>query len=147
MQTFVAHKAIAGLQDRFDGRIDFSSVAIQPFNTLVITDLTLIDENPWTDPSVTPADTILKAGTLSARFTLTGLLSRNGIRIKKLDISDAALTLVAEPGDIYKNNISRVFHLVKKEKEKSKMKSCFALPFRKSMTIPICLMMYLKSFM
>lgn len=119
VQTAVARKALEKVQDRFDGEIEFSKVAIQPFNTLIVTDLKLIDDNPWTISGTSPADTVLNAGTLTARFNLASLLSRNGIKIKKVQISDATLVLTTEPGEIYKTNINRIFRLVKKNKEKS----------------------------
>ena len=119
VQTFVARKALARFEDKFDGEIKFSRIAIQPFNTLIVTDLALTDDNPWASEGHAPADTIFSAGTITARFNLAGLLSKNGIKIKKVNVSDASLTLTVEPGEKYTNNISRVFRITKKDKEKS----------------------------
>lgn len=119
MQTYVAQKVVNGFQDKFDGRIEFSNIAIQPFNTLIISDLALIDDNPWTEGAAAPADTLFSARDITARFTMAGLVSKNGIKIKKASVSDASLFLTMEPGDKYQNNISRVFRLTKKDKEKS----------------------------
>ncbi len=119
VQGFVARKALSKIQDKFDGKVEFSSIAVKPFSTLVITDLALVDENPWTEAGRTPVDTVFSAESLTARFTLAGLVSKNGIKIKKVTASNSCLTLTSEPGEQYKNNITRVFRLVKKDKEKS----------------------------
>ena len=105
--------------DRFDGKLEFSGLAFQPFNTLVLSDLTLLDDAPIQMEGKARVDTVFCAEKLTARFGLAGLLSKNGIRINSVELYNACMTLTAEPGETYKSNIARIFHLVKKQKEKS----------------------------
>ena len=117
VQTFVVRKSMARIQNRFDGEIEFGSIAIQPFNTLIVTDLSIIDNDPWPNGPNPPSDTLFRAGSLMARFNPAGLLSKNGIYVKNVFISDAVMTLISEPGDKYKSNLARIFRIEKKDKE------------------------------
>lgn len=119
MQTWAARKAIAGLESSFDGRIEFESIEVQPFNTLVINDIVLIDPNPCDNGLAVPQDTVFRAAAINARFTLKGLLSKNGIQLGRAEVYNARLAVVTEPGPEYKSNIARVFRLKPSDKEKS----------------------------
>lgn len=120
MQTWAARRAIARLDGSFDGRVEFESIEFQPFNTLVINNIALIDNNPCDNGYAVPQDTIFRAGSINARFTLKGLLSKHGIQLGRAEIRDARLAVVTEPGPEYKSNINRVFHLKPSGKKSDK---------------------------
>ena len=116
-QTAVARRAIRALEKNIDGRIEFSDLTFVPFNGVVVKNLTVLDNSPWQGDAAPAQDTLLRAGTIAARFTLQGLLSQHGIQLREAEIEDAMLCFVVEPGEVYQNNLSRIFHLVPPEKK------------------------------
>ena len=116
VQTFAAKKAVAALEEKIDGRIEFSKVHFKPFNALVLKDVTMLDNNPVTLPDGERLDTIAKAKSITATFSLKGLLKKEGIHIKRVNVSDGSFTLVSDDNG---TNIGR-FLRSDKEKEDGK---------------------------
>ena len=96
VQTFIAKKAVAALEEKIDGKIEFSKVHFKPFNALVLKDVTLLDKDPVTLPGGERLDTIAKAKSIAATFSLKGLFNKEGIHIKRINVSDGSFTLVNE---------------------------------------------------
>ena len=96
VQTFIAKKAVAALEEKIDGKIEFSKVHFKPFNALVLKDVTLLDKDPVTLPDGERLDTIAKARSIAATFSLKGLFNKEGIHIKRINVSDGSFTLVNE---------------------------------------------------
>ena len=119
-QTALARRILHKFEKDIDGRIEFSDMTFVPFNGLVIKDLTILDDAPWQGDIDVPQDTLFKAGTIAARFTLKGLLSSQGIQLRDAQVEHARLTLVNEPGETYSTNLARIFRLTPQEKEKEK---------------------------
>ena len=117
VQTFVARKVTASLEKKLGGRIEFSKIHFKPFNALVLKDFALIDENPPVTLSGETLDTLAKAKSLSASFSLKGLFKKEGIHLGKVSMEDASFTLVLEPDGI---NIMRFFPKGSKEKDEDK---------------------------
>ena len=46
VQTGIAKRALASIQDKIDGKIQVGSLRIEPFNTIIVTDALLTDDNP-----------------------------------------------------------------------------------------------------
>ena len=123
VQTFVAKKAVASLEEKFNGRIEFSKVHFKPFNALVLKDVAMLDDNPATLSDGERLDTIAKAKSITATFSLKGLLKKEGIHIKRINVSDGAFTLVIDEND---SNIARFLNSGKKdESEKKEMGNIF----------------------
>ena len=116
VQTFIAKKAVAALEEKIDGRIEFSKVHFKPFNALVLKDVTLLDKEPVTLPDGERLDTIAKAKSISATFSLNGLFKKEGIHVKRINVSDGSFTLVSEEED---SNIGRFLRSGKGKKEDS----------------------------
>ena len=109
VQTFVARKAVAALQDKFDGKITFKDLQIEPFNTVIITDALLLDDAP-----VAGQDTVFFAHNITARFGLKGLISKDKpLSFRSLSISDGMFALVTDSDRVA--NITRIFRLEPKE--------------------------------
>ena len=117
VQTFAARKVTASLEKNLGGRIEFSKIHFKPFNALVLKDFALIDENPPVTASGETLDTLAKAKSLSASFSLKGLFKKEGIHLGKVSLEDASFTLVIEPDG---TNISRFFPKGSKEKDDDK---------------------------
>ena len=111
VQTFVAKKVTATLEENMDGRIEFSKIHLKPFNALVIKDFRLIDENPPTTPSGEVLDTLASAGTLTATFSLKGLFKKEGLHLRRVALGNGSFTFVTEPDG---SNIKRFFKTKKK---------------------------------
>ena len=127
-QTALVRRVLKSFEDKIDGRIEFSDITFVPFNGVVVKDLAVLDNNPWQGDIDVPQDTLFRAGTVAARFTLKGLLSQNGIQLRAAEVENAGLTLVTEPGEEYSSNLARVFRLGPSEgKEESEPKDVFSI--------------------
>ena len=119
-QTALARRVVKSLENSIDGRVVFSDLTFVPFSGVVIKDLAVIDNNPMQGDTDVPQDTLFRAGTVAARFTLQGLLSQQGIQLREAEIEDARLALVIEPDEKYPTNLSRIFRLATPEEEPEK---------------------------
>lgn len=109
VQTRIAKKFIAKVEESLGGKIQYGSLAIKPFNTLVIKDLAVIDDEPWPDEfnkGLSPLDTIISIKSVSATFSILGLVRKEGVHLSRVDIKDGALSIVSE-GNKYRSNINR----------------------------------------
>lgn len=116
-QTALVRRVLASLEKNIDGRLEFADMTFVPFNGLVIKDLAIIDPHPFVGDTDVPQDTLFRAGTIAARFTLKGLLSQDGIQLREAEVDDARLALVNEPGE-YSTNLARVFRMKPSGEEK-----------------------------
>ena len=119
VQTMLTSKAIKALEDNFDADITLESVHFKPMNTILLKGLYIVDNNPCCEEA---KDTLLQAGSLSIRFSLSSLLSpmHDDVILKEVHIRDAQFNLVIEGGD-WDINLKRMFKLLEKE-EKSPMR-------------------------
>lgn len=114
VQTALARKAVSRLSEQIDGDIHVGHIAIRPFDAVTLEDVVIIDRNPYAGGEFAPQDTFARIGSLSARFSLRGLLHQERISISRLQLQDGELNLVLEPGEgaqEAKDNISRIFRL------------------------------------
>ncbi|MCQ2176713.1 MAG: translocation/assembly module TamB [Bacteroidales bacterium] len=112
VQNGILERITSGLSEKFDGKIEFGSVRVVPFNTAVITDALILDDHPFNDRQ----DTLGYVRKLKATFTLRGLVSKKGIELSRVDIDGGWFNLVTEPaGEGRTSNLQRVFGLKKKE--------------------------------
>lgn len=118
----------------FDADIRFEKIHLQPFRTLVLKNVEIIDRNPVSDtlhPEAAPVDTFFRAEYITARFTLEGLVRQQGIHLGKVTIDDAQMNLVLEDkpdngdGDRSTDNLSRIFRLKTPEIPKRSEKEIF----------------------
>ncbi|MBQ6254760.1 MAG: translocation/assembly module TamB domain-containing protein [Bacteroidales bacterium] len=122
-QTFIARKVAASLEKKIDGRIEFSRVHLKPFNAVVLRDVRIIDGSPLTTAGGEVLDTMARAGSIMASFSLKGLFHKEGIHLSRVTVNGAAFTLVTEPEG---TNLQRVFKLYPKEDaEKKEMGKVF----------------------
>ena len=49
VQTFIARKAAGAVADKLDGEISFEKIHLQPFRTLLLKNVVIIDRNPAYD--------------------------------------------------------------------------------------------------
>ena len=116
VQTALARKAVDKLSGSIDGDISVGHIAIRPFDAVTLEDVVLTDRNPYTGGEFPRQDTLARIGSLSARFSLKGLLHKERISVSRLTLQDGELNLVLEPATGEKDvldNISRIFRLQK----------------------------------
>ena len=122
VQTYLAKKALSSLSDKIDGDVTVGSIAVKPFDALVLQDVVILDRNPYSDGSFARRDTLVKIGSLSARFSLKGLLHKERVSVSRLRLEDGTFNLVIEPGEGSKSttNLERVFRLKDPDPDKPK---------------------------
>ncbi len=116
VQTALARKAVDKLSGSIDGDISVGHIAIRPFDAVTLEDVVVIDRNPYSGGEFPRQDTLARIGSLSARFSLKGLLHKERISVSRLTLQDGELNLVLEPATGEKDvldNISRIFRLQK----------------------------------
>ena len=116
VQTALARKAVAKLSENIDGDLSIGHISIRPFDAVTLEDVVLTDRHPYDGGAFPRQDTLARIGSLSARFSLKGLLHKERISVSRLKLQDGELNLVLEPGTGDKavlDNISRIFRLQK----------------------------------
>ena len=116
VQTALARKAVDRLSKNIDGDISIGHIAVRPFDAVTLEDVVLTDRHPYTGGEIPTQDTLARIGSLSARFSLKGLLHKERISVSRLTLQDGEFNLVMEPATGEKgviDNISRIFRLKK----------------------------------
>ena len=101
VQRRLVHIVEDKLAEALDGRITFSSLRVSSYGAFVLKDALVLDPTPYTADSYrkgyAPTDTLLYAKTVSATFTLKGLMSNEGLHLGRVNISDGGMYVVSEP--------------------------------------------------
>lgn len=123
IQTYAAERACEKFFSNVDGEVSFDKIHLRPFNTLIIRNLLIRDKNPQSPPrevldrlgieEYVPQDTVVTAGCIVARFTLWGLLQKQGLHLSRVKVSDGFVNLVVE--DPRRCSFHRVFGIEKKD--------------------------------
>ena len=99
-----------------DGRVQYDELRITTSGILLVRNLTLLDGHPYTEDihgrGWAPVDTVFKAKTITATFTLAGLFKNEGLHLGRVTVEDALFHLASEPIDPG-TNIARIFGLKK----------------------------------
>ena len=113
-QTRLSKLALNQLAAIMDGRIQYDELKVMTSGVLVIRNIKLVDANPYTEDingrGWAPADTVFRAKSITATFSLTGLFRKEGLRLGRVTVEDGYFHLTSEPGE-YNNNLSRIFRL------------------------------------
>ena len=123
VQTALARKAISAYADKIDGDVHVGSIAVKPFDAVVLQDVVVTDRHPYSDGRITPQDTLLTIENLSAKFSLKGLLHKERVSVSRLRLDGGSFNLVIEPGSGQKEvttNLQRVFRLKDSDPNKPK---------------------------
>lgn len=135
VQTFITEQITNSLSDGvIDAEIHIGKVHFKPFTTIVLKNVVVKDIEPFCPDSsyisgpgaekfrvigTSPVDTLFSAEYVTVSFSLSGLLSKTGIKIGQAYIGNGGFNLVIEDGE-YTTNITRMFKLGHKDKEKKK---------------------------
>ncbi len=112
------------LDKTINAEINIDKIHFQPFKTLMLKNVVIIDREPMQDvldSTKAPVDTFFRAGYIIAKFSFEGLLGKGGIHLNSVTVSDAQMNLVTEyrddpwNGPVPPNNLSRIFHLKRPE--------------------------------
>ena len=127
VQTSIASRVMFTLSEKLDGEINIEKLHIKPFTTLVMKNVSIIDKNPVKDPydsTLAQVDTFFTAEYIIAKFSIEGLLHKDGIRINTAYVGNAQMNLTLEDRimengviDQY-DNLSRIFRIEKPETKK-----------------------------
>ena len=103
VQTGIAKRALASLEEKIGGKIQVGSLRIEPFNTIIVTDALLTDDN-----RTGGQDTVFFARNVTAKFSLKGLFNKeNPFNIKSVNVSDGVFSLVTDQDG--KSNLTHIF--------------------------------------
>ncbi len=111
VQTALGKRIVRQIEKDTDATIDFKLVSVRPFDALVLEDVLLLDKQPY----VSGMDTILFVKSLTAKFSLRGLLQGSGIHVSRAKLEGGCYNLALEPdpdrpGHIY-TNIQRALRM------------------------------------
>ena len=118
VQTRLSKIALNQLAAIMDGRIQYDELKVMTSGVILIRNLTLTDDNPYTEDRFgrgwAPVDTVLKVKTVTATFALDGLFKGEGLHLGRVTVEDGFFHLVTEP-DAPGNNLSRIFRMKPQE--------------------------------
>ena len=113
VRTFLERSA-----GKMDGKIEFSSVNFQSPGTIALTDVLILDKNPYDDRLGTgnpTCDTIFFAKEVKGTVSTGMLLKKKGLHLSRVEVRDAEFFLAMEPDAPENMNITRVFGEGKKD--------------------------------
>ena len=114
VQTRLSKYALNQLAAIMDGRVQYDELKVMTSGVLVIRNIKLVDSAPLgpdvNDRGWEPADTVFRAKTVTATFSIMGLLRKEGLHLGRVTVEDGYFHLTSEPGE-YSSNIARIFHL------------------------------------
>ena len=115
IQSWAGSKVVEKFRDKIDADITFDMVSIRPFEAITLDNVTVIDRNP----AVPGADTLATVGSLSAKFSVMGLLDGSGAYLSHARLEDAGFFLVMEPDSLGESttNLQRVFRMSSSKKD------------------------------
>jgi len=97
VQTALVRKTVDALREQMDADITVGSVSVKPFDAVSLQDVTVVDTHPFSEEGYAPVDTLIRIGSVSARFSVKGLLKGKGVYVSRLTLKDGAFSLVTEP--------------------------------------------------
>lgn len=114
VQTRLSKLALNQLAAIMEGRVQYDELKVMTSGVLVIRNLKLVDSAPYTEDingrGWAPADTVFRAKSITATFSLEGLFRKEGLHLGRVTVEDGYFHLTSEPGE-YSNNLSRIFRL------------------------------------
>ncbi|MBQ6244488.1 MAG: translocation/assembly module TamB domain-containing protein [Bacteroidales bacterium] len=114
VQTRLSKVALNQLAAIMDGRVQYDEIKITTSGVLLVRNLTLIDGSPYSEDPYNrgwePVDTVFKARTVTATFTLRGLFKGEGLHLGRVTVEDGIFHLVTEPV-APGTNLTRIFNM------------------------------------
>ena len=114
VQTRLSKVALNQLAANMDGRILYDELKVMTNGVLVIRNIKLLDNAPYTEDvngrGWAAVDTVFSARNITATFTLASLLRKEGLHLGRVTVEDGNFHLTGEPGE-YGNNICRIFRI------------------------------------
>lgn len=114
IQTALARKLVGKLESGIDAKLSIGGIRVLPSGVMQIKDLVIIDTEPAFDPMPErghqPVDTFFRAGTITATFTLKGLISQEGVHLGRVTLDDAMIHITDEPQLGRGSNIKAIFN-------------------------------------
>ena len=116
VQTMMAKKAMKILSEKINGEVLLGSVHISPSEGIAIKDVLILDNDAY----LSEGDTLLRAKSVTATFSPKGLLSKTGIKIRRVRIADAHFFMASEPltDSTGTSNLKRIFNMGPSDKKK-----------------------------
>lgn len=116
VQTRLTLAALDKISAALDGRIEYDELRVMPSGVLLLKNAAVLDEHPYTEDAFgrgwDRVDTLFRARTVTATFSLSSLFKGQGIHLNRVNVSDAMLHLTSEPGE-FPGNLERIFRLKK----------------------------------
>ncbi len=113
VQTEITRKVLDRLTEKLEGTIEYDELRVMPSGVLLLKNAVIADKAPYSEDingrGWEPVDTLFKARTITATFSLASLFSGGGIHISRVNVSDAMLHLAVEPDS--RTNLERMFNL------------------------------------
>ena len=113
VQTRVTKKALSHLLEKLPASVTYNRIEVMSSGVLKIDGLAVTDSSPYTldvyQRGWDSEDTLFRAKSITATFTLASLFAKEGIHMGRVSIEDGYMHLIIEPGK--RNNIIRMFNL------------------------------------
>ena len=115
VQTGLARYVTSRLEKSLGGHFSIGAIRLMPFNAVVVKDVVLLDDNPYTEDIYGRGhkhlDTLASIGRLSATLSLGSLFNHKGLHLNRVEIEDPFFLLTSEPDSVYGSNLARILRL------------------------------------
>ena len=115
VQTGLARYVTSRLEKSLGGHFSIGTIRLMPFNAVVVKDVVLLDDSPYTEDIYGRGhkhlDTLASIGRLSATLSLGSLFNHKGLHLNRVEIEDPFFLLTSEPDSVYGSNLARVLRL------------------------------------
>lgn len=115
VQTGLARYVTSRLEKSLGGHFSIGAIQLMPFNAVVVKDVVLVDDTPYTEDIYGRGhknlDTLASIGRLSATLSLKSLFNHKGLHLNHVEIEDPLFQLTTEPDSVYGSNLARILRL------------------------------------
>ena len=113
VQKMIASAALSSIEKKIDGKVSVGSVVLESANSFLLKDVVILDDGPQR-----LADTVFTASRIAGTLSGSSLFGSGGIRLSRLEITDAMAHYIYEPDRILRSNFERIISAQKRaEKE------------------------------
>ena len=103
VQKLIASAALSSIEKKIDGKVSVGGLVIESANSFLLRDVVIVDDGPQR-----LADTVFTAARIAGTLSGKSLFGGGGIRLSRLEITDAMVHYIYEDDRILRSNFERI---------------------------------------
>ncbi|MBO4427795.1 MAG: translocation/assembly module TamB domain-containing protein [Bacteroidales bacterium] len=115
VQKLIASAALSSIEKKIDGKVSVGGVVLESANSFLLRDVVILDDGPQR-----MADTVFTASRIAGTISGASLFGSGGIRLSRLEITDAMAHYIYEDDKILRSNFERIISAQKRAEKEAK---------------------------